>query len=396
MFLLGNDKDKPVYGALFDVGSGTVGIAIAEFDHSQTLPHIIFSRRFEMRITNQNAKRETLLRKVREAILSSALVLQQEGVKALKSYNKKAKISNVLVTCSSPWSYNLARTVEFKDDEPFKITESIIDDLVHGAEDAILTDLHKKDKKASERYDVVEQASVDISVNDYTVVDPIGLKGTTVSLSHIVGLIPNEITESIREAQEKLFPAANLRTHTYMLIMYCIIRDVFPRLSSLNIVDVTAEAVEFGLVEHGILVENNALHYGAGNLIRDAVELTKRPTSDVIAMLRDYTSKSIDSSPVAPVVEKCIEHYANGIIESMKDEVVPQDVVLTTNRVFEPLFIHILENAFKKATGKKRNILVIDPELLDEITSGSEDDVYLAFEARFFHKLHGCGEIEDK
>jgi hypothetical protein len=396
MFLFGNDRKNPVYGALFDVGSGTVGIAVCEFDRTKKLPHIVFARRFEMRFSSKSTRKETVLRKVRETILSSSLVLQQEGLKALKKYKKHAKISNLFVTCSSPWSYNLARTVEYRDDDDFKISQSIIDDLVSSAETAILEDLKNKDSSNAENYDVIEKTSVDISVNDYTVADPIDLKGSSISLSHIIGLVPNEVSESINEVKDKLFPGAKLRIHTYMLIMYCIVRDVFPRLSTMTIVDVTGEAIEFGLVENGVLTENNAFEYGTANIIREAAELTSKPVPDIITLLRGYTDDDIESKSVKPVVEKCINYYADAIKETMRDKVIANDIILTTHRTFEPLYSYILEESFSKVTGRRRNILTIDPKLVEEISSGSDGDVYLAFEARFFHKLHGCGEFESK
>ena len=180
-----------------------------------------------------------------------------------------------------------------------------------------------------------------------------------------------------------------------MLIMYCIIRDIFPYLSKLCIIDVTGESIEFGIVENGILMENEFLNCGSSTLIREVVKMTKKPVADVITMLSDYGNSQIDSSALTPIIDKQISEYAKGIEEIMKQRVMPNDIVLTAHRVFEPLFKYMVESAFKIATGKKCMILTIDSKFVEDITTGSDDDVYLALEARFFHKLHGCSEIKD-
>lgn len=394
MFHFGHTDAEHFYAALFDIGSGTVGVGIGEFNPGEKVPHLVFSERLEMRITEHASSRKVMLRKAREALFSAALSLSQNGLKVLKEHDPKARITKVFVTCSSPWSYNLARTVEYSDDQPFKITKAILNDLVRSAEETILEDLKRSDMNHTESYDVVEQASVDISVNDYSITNPLELKGNKIALSHIIGLIPKEITSGMHEVHDKLFPEAELHLHTYMLIMYCVLRDLLPKLTSLCIIDITGEAIEFGVVHNGVLVENHSAPIGSRTFVREAAELTKRPTADVLSMVVDCTHEKIDESPLKLIIETYIERYAEALKEAMKNTVIPDDVILTTRRGFEPLAKYMLTEAFKRVTKTKHRIRTLEPKIVDEITKGTGDDVYLALETRFFHKLHGCGEID--
>lgn len=382
------------YAALFDIGSGTAAVGIAKFVPTEPLPQLIYSKRIEMRISEHTSKKDVVLRRVREAIFSSALLLSQEGIPMLKKHDPRARISKLFVTCSSPWSYNLARTVEYNNDEPFKITEAVIRDLEQSAKDTILRELKETHDPLKQQFAVVEQATVHTTVNDYSVENPLDLRGTKLSLSHVIGLIPKEILKGIHEVQEKLLPRTEIHAHTYMLIMYCILRDLFPQLTTCCIVDITGEAIEFGFVDQGILTENHALPFGSRTFIREAVEKTKRPTSDILSMIADYTLSKSDAALLKPTVDLFIERYSDGIKGIMSKKVIPQDIILTTPRNFENIGRQILEASLKKATGKEVNVITVDPKMVDEITAGTHDDVYLALEARFFHKLHGCEEIE--
>ena len=394
MFGIGDNKNTPVYGVLFDIGSGSVGVAVVEFDINKPTPNILFSHRTQMRITEHTAKRDILLRKVREAVFSSALLLSQDGLTALKSHNRKARISKMYVSCASPWSYNLTRTVDYTDDEPFKITNSIIEDLTRGAEESIFSDMHQNSKNDEDTFQVVERASVDISVNDYSVADPIDLKGSSVSLSHIVGLIPREVSDSIIEVQEKLYPDSETKIHTYMLIMYCTLRDVLTDFDSLCIIDITGEAVECGLVEGGLIIQNIYIHSGTSTFLRAAVKSTGRPVADIKTAVQNFDDNSLGSKKLDELVQKYIELYASELVKIMQKKVIPKDIVITADRSYEVLFTYIFEEAFKIAANKKLKIKAIDEVLKEEIATGINEDVYLVIEAYFFHKLHGCMDLE--
>ena len=133
MFHFGSRQGSPAYGVILDSGSGSIGAAIVESNPDRTLPTLIYGTQTSLRISTEAHD----VRRVREALLSTALTLSQEGLTALRKHNSHAKITRILVTCGSPWSYTIARSVSYENDEPFKITKSLIHDLAESAEEEI-------------------------------------------------------------------------------------------------------------------------------------------------------------------------------------------------------------------------------------------------------------------
>lgn len=387
-------NDGPVYGALIDIGSGTVGIGIVVSHAENALPELIYTHRIMMRVTEHAGNQDENLRKVREALLSAALILSQDGRNALAMLDPDAQISKLYVTCSSPWSYTIARNAHFSQDEQFRVTEAIINDLVKSAEDEIISHLKEHSLVTQEGFEVVEQATVDITVNEYPVVNPFNLKGKTLSLSHVIGLIPKEILKSIHEVEHKLFPNTEVRAHTYMLVMYCVLRDIFPRTRSLAIIDITGEATEFGIVENNLLIENSFTPHGSSTFLRDVMNQTGKPVTDIMTSLHTLGEESaLLPDTFSSQVVTYQQHMVEALTRILERRTLPTQIIITAHPPFEKLFSQILHTAFTQVLGKEPEILHIDPKIVNEISHGADNDVYLALSARFFHKLHGCGEL---
>ncbi len=380
------------YGAIIDIASGTIGIGIVASRKGDPLPHLIYSHRASMRISEHTGEEENL-RRIREVLLSACLLLSQEGNTALRAYDRRARITKLFVTCSSPWSYTIARNVHYESDEPFEVTPSIINDLVQSAEAEMVSHVQEISKTREGGFEIVESATVDIHINDYPVHSPLRQKGVSLELSHIAGLIPTEILEALHEVQDKLFPNTELRTHTYMLIMYCVLRDLFPRLSSSCIIDVTGEATEFGIVENNLLIENTFVGVGSSSFVRSIMETTKKPVTDIHSIIQEFddTDKAFPNE-----LKENTQAYIDAVITAIDNittrRIFPTNVIFTTHKPYEKMFKRMITVAVKKATGKDINIITVSPEVIDAIATGEEHDVYLALGARFFHKLHGCAE----
>jgi len=61
--------------------------------------------------------------------------------------------------------------------------------------------------------------------------------------------------------------------------MCYVVREIFPRLHSLCVIDVTGEATEFGIIENDILVENTFITSGTSTFVRDVMRETGKPTT---------------------------------------------------------------------------------------------------------------------
>ncbi len=393
MFLLKRNESDMLYGVLFDISSGSVGVSIVASHVGDRLPKILYAHRTGMRVSSLTNRKEENVRRIREALFSSALLVSQNGLQALTEHYPDAKITKLYVTCSSPWSYTVARNVHYENDESFKITEGILQDLIQSAEDEILSHLRNISVINEEGFEIVERATVDIAVNEYPVSNPLSLQGKILDLSHVIGAIPKDILIAIHEVQDKLFPNTELRAHTYMLIMYCVLRDILPTVHSLCIIDITAEATEFGIVEHNLLTENLSVPFGSGSFARHAAKTSERPIADILTQVHE------NNNPETSLLSETVLEYKNKIQEALTDllsrRMIPADIVITAQKEEQAFFKKIVEEAVRQVRTTETRFIEIDSHIIDEIDMGAESDSYLALGARFFHKLHGCGEISD-
>jgi len=392
MFLFGND-DAVSYGVLIDISSGSVGIAIAESNPESPTPAILYSERISMRITKHGAEESENIRRIKETLFSASLTLSQDGIKALHEHNPSARLNKMYVTCSTPWSYTTARNVYYEEDENFRVTDEIIDDLVKGAESEMLSEATDADHIKGDVFEIVERATVDYTINDYAIENPVKLAGKTFGLTHIGGLVPSEIFDSIEEIHTKFFPQTELKVHTYMFAMYCVLRDLFPEYPSLLIIDVTAETTEYALVEDSILIENTFTASGSSSFIRDTMTETGQPASDIQTLMSTESGTThLDSSKIAQSIDTYKKQISEMILKLQEKKIVPNTVVVTSQMPYEYFFASIILDCLETLFENKPKVLDLKQEIQKISSFGSEIDVYLMILTQFFHKSHKCGE----
>ena len=397
MFGMGHKETDTTYGAIIDVGSASVGVGIVESNHTLKLPKILYVHREEMRMSEKSDTLEDALRNMRETLFSVCLRLGNDGIRTLMAHNADARIGRVLVTCSSPWSHTISRNIEYANDKPFKITESFIDELVNSAEHEAAAVLSESEIVTTLGLTIVERATINIAANGYHVTNPFDATVNNVSLSHVIGLIPESILEAIHEVQEKILTDTKLSAHTYILVMYCVLRDLYPKLSSLCIVDVTGESTEIGIVEDGVLIKTAHSPSGSNSMLREIMKKTKKSKEDIISQLRTLDENSADESARANI-DTLLKTFDNELQKTLskvfETNRIPYKIITSSQPDLQDLFAHRIPVIAHRVTGEKYSSLELQPKLLDEIAQEVNKDVFITMASRFFHKLHGCGEIE--
>ena len=397
MFHIGGNKSTATYGAVIDVGSGSVGVGIVESDHTKALPKIIYTHRELMRVSKKKVDRAEKIRQMREALFSASLTLSTDGLMALAAHNKHARIKRILVTCSSPWAHTVSKKVSYNADKDKRVTDSLIKNLVKDAEEEIEENLDESTMLFKLGMTIVERATVNVSINGYTVNNPIDLKGKEIELSHITGLIPQEILDAIHEVQDKILNDTKITAHTFMLVNYCIIRDIFPNIDSFCIVDVTGESTEIGVVENNVLLEVRHAPYGTHTLLRDTAKLSSGTAENSLTLLRNFaegTSSNAQIKSTKAYIAKYLSTVSKTFTDLHKTRKIPKTLVITSLPQLETFYKRTLPSIAETATDKEYTALDFSKEITKEILPTEEMDVYISLASRFFHKLHGCGEID--
>jgi len=395
MLQFGRKNGTVTYGAIIDVGSGSVGVGILKSDHQKKLPEILYSHREPMRV-GKTVDRDEKIRQMREALFSASLALSTEGLKVLGDAEKGVKIKRILVTCASPWAHTVSRNILFHNDEEVRITSSLIQNLINDTEKEIEGSLDESAVIGKLGLHVVERATVSAKVNGYLIHNPANLRGTDVELSQIMGLVPEEVLEAVYEVQEKILVDTKLSAHTFMLVDYCVLKDLFPKTDSLTIINVTGESTEIGVVENGILVGVKHAPYGSYTLLRNASRLGGNP-EHVHSTLRGYVEKTLSDAQLKEtegLVEKYRTVVSDAFKEFHKDKNIPHTFAITAAPQLEAFYKKILPEIAGSTLGGKYTVLEIKDKDSHAIPSPPETDVFILLASRFFHKLHGCGEID--
>jgi hypothetical protein len=397
MFGLGRHNDDVLYGVLIDVGSGSVGVAIVESDVNQKSAKLVFSHRVFMRVSKRNQSPDERIRLIREALFSASLILTKDGLDALRSHAPDTEPSHLFVTCMSPWSQISSRSINYAQDEEFRVTTELFEDLLASAESEAESAIDAHESVGQGGFAVVERATVNVRINDYSVLHPIGLKGTEVSLSHVTGLMPNAVLDAVGEVRDKLFPKCTIHPHTSMLVSFTVLRDLMPNLSSFGIIDVSAEATEIGIVSDEVLREVEYASMGSNTLIRAIAKGTEGTPGDAIGLLAAYADDRLSLEAKMAIDVKTGE-YVNAFTEAVgrisERTVMPETLFVSAHMPLEAFFTHLVEQSLNEISKRPQRITMVTKLLpANETAEVDKKDTYLTISSYFFHKVHRSGKI---
>ena len=73
---------------------------------------------------------------------------------------------------------------------------------------------------------------------------------------------------------------------------------------------------------------------------------------------------------------------------------LPSTFVITTQPHFRDVITTVIDSTAKQIVGEHAHAFTLPHEVLEGIAGHNfEPDTFITIAARFFHKLHGCGEI---
>ena len=392
----GLGKKDTDYSVIIDVHSGSVGIAIMYAPTSTENPELIFTHREYIKII-EYPNTENLVRAIRNALFSAVLQFSQEGTKLLQEHNAYAKIGKTLLVCGAPWAQTATRFIRVEDKEPFLITEEKIRSLIQETERRDETELQTTALLKELNVSLVEHAVVHTAINGYPVHNPYGKKGKELTLSHISGLVPKAIIEAVRDIEDKVLMHVPRITHTFALVLFCVLRDMHPEIKHAITVDISGEATEICIIQDEVLMETYVFPYGTHTFLRDvALKLNTFP-DEALTHIRENN----DSAPeaVRGAIDEVSALYVAQLTEAYTSlnarYVIPKHLFLTTSRALDVFFDPLVQKASEKYIGNHGAFISMNTAMIPPSKDGSVDskDIFFLLEARFFHKMHTCGEI---
>ena len=390
----GNESTK--YGVIIDVGSGSVGMALLFSDPSSTEPQILWSHRERMLIRAED-RLDTTKKLMATTILKAFLELGNDGLKALRQFDKSATVAEIFVSIAAPWSYTVVKTISLNQEKKFRVTKKLIDELslkatAQGKEAASKDVLVKKLSLTQ-----IGTTTISASVNDYVTRDALNNEAQKLTLTQLTELAENTIVEALRSAADKILPGARLELNTFMDTYYSALNALKPDTSEICLIDITAEATELGIVRNNILEYVTHVPFGSYTIARKIATATSILKEEALGYLRenDIDSTKALSESKREKLKTVVEEYENTISELFRrtgDALsIPKTIFMHTDAAAESFFQTHLREAAKRTTGLEHKI---HPMTGKYFKPSAEHDSAILLSAYVFHKnLSGSNSL---
>lgn len=407
MKLFSSSPDSVRYGAVIEIGSGSVLVSIVKSDPAMHHPVVIWVKR-EYAINQTKTDAIQSAKGVMTALMNAVLLIDSEGVAALKAAAPGAKIRAVQVSISAPWSYTITKVINYSEEADFTVTNNLLESLMDAAQKKITEELKENELASDLGLTIMTRATTDILANDYKTVSPAGQTVSTLTLTQVSAVAQAYLTDAITELQNKVLPQATLERYSFMLMFHCIIRDLHHQMTEYCLVDITFEATEIGIVRGGILRYCTHATAGISTIARRVATALNIPLAEAYTFLKEpYHSQALEtmSESRRSAIEEILTEYRDAISalfhETGDSLSIPKVLFLHGGQETEAFFMRQVDLAARNATQSVHTTHLVTEELLTEHYSPAEKqalteqapDTALLVAAQFFHKQHHCSDF---
>lgn len=399
MSLFSFSGDTERIGAIIDIGSASVLVSIISSTASHKNPLIIWSHREHAPLRNIDSLDQSS-KAVMTALMNALIKLDGDGRRALHEYKRGADIGVLQCTISAPWSYTVSKTINYVQEEPFEISDNLIEELLRTAVQKIRQELGDNDSATKLGLTVITRATMDLLANGYRIKDPSGQKTSELSISHASVVAQEYLIDQIKDLKGKMFAGADCHMTSYMLAFYCVAQELYTDAFDTCLVHISYEATEIGVVRDGTLRYSTHTPFGAFSLAREISNITSVPLYESFQYLHgDDPYEFLETLPDAQrnEVEQVFEAYTARITELFKetgDELsIPKRILLHADLKSEKFFRDIIDKAARRSLKSDPMIKLITPNLFETLTHGEHsqkpeqlEDTAMLVSAQFFHK----------
>jgi cell division ATPase FtsA len=401
MSLFSFEKNRTRVGAIVDIGSGSVLVAIVVSKSNEAEPTIVWSHREEAPLRHVDSITESA-KSVLTSLVNALLKFDSEGRRALYEFNKSLSLSEIQVTLSAPWSYTVAKSINYKQETDFKISNELVEELVRNAEKKIKEELGQHEEVNKLGLTVVARTTMDTLANGYRIKRPQNQTAKELVITHASVVTEQYFVDELEKLNQKLFSELDMRVLSYILGFYIVSEDLLPAAFDKCLVDITYEATEIGIVREGSLRYATHTPFGSFSLAREISTITGLPLHECFQHLHDenfdhFLSTLTDTQ--RSEVTAVFDAYTAKLVEIFKetgDELsIPKQILLHADLRSEPVLRPMVENAARSILKADPIITTATPAILKAafptlLTDNPEKngtlDTGMLLSALFFHK----------
>ncbi len=260
-----------------------------------------------------------------------------------KIHNKKCnKPDTVMVMLASPWYLSETNTIKMKEENPFMVTENLIDKAVSN-----LTKAHKEDSTLS----VLEQSYLSVLMNGYSLNDPIGKKAKDLDITVFNSYVKTDLLKKIKNLITGHFHLHNIFIHSKSLVTYSAIGDLYPAITDYVIVDITTAITEVWITRGGVLRDTGSFPYGKSAFINSIAKTLAVNPEIAESLINAQLSGSLEDDKKASVssaIKIAQDEWVlnlNSVLKNLNlNSAIPKDFFMFAPQNLSELFKKFVES----------------------------------------------------
>jgi hypothetical protein len=409
MGFLSKSKTDTRYGVIIDVGSGSVLVAIVASDQQKNHPDIIWSKR-EYTLLRKAESLEDSAKSIMTSLINAFMLLDSEGRKVFFEKTGLRKIPTVQVTIAAPWSYTVTKTINYQNEEPFEVTDTLIEELLRTAQQKVTEELRENERVHELGLSIIARTVIDILGNGYSIIVTGKQKAVSLKVIEATAVAQKYLVDAIADAKGKIVPSADLFQFSFMLAFFYTMQDLLSDVKEYCLVDVTYEATEIGVVRDGILNYCTHIPYGSLSFARDLSEILSVTIEEAMSYLESPDTSEIlakYSDRQREAYTEVVRKYQDKLVELFSETgdslTIPKTIFLHSNLYTEPFFKKQVADAAKANTKSSHGIKNVSAEILkkkypaeisNEVGKVIGKDTALMVSAQFFHNHRYYAKFE--
>ncbi len=358
--------DRGELAILVDIGNSSVTSSLALFLKRDKPIFLSLSK--EAFVLDEKTSGEKLfaeLSSVLEKVIPGAINI---GLKNRNLRGRSKSVSKSLVSFSSPWFLSKSKNVNISEDKPFVITPNFLAAVSNNEEELFKKDL-AKNNSTGVSFEIIDKSIIHTKINGYAQDDILGKRTKQLEAYLSMSAIPKNISDKIDEILIKntSINSDEIFTHTFPLISFSVIRDIFPADSNFMVMDVTGDVTDLTLVSDGILAQTTSFPSGRNFILRQIAKTFDSSLEIAESTLHLYSEDRLDASfdqKMKEIIVNTEKEWAiyleNALTELSSQLLLPSKLYLLADSDVANLYFNFLSMSKTDATaGFRKNLSLV-------------------------------------
>ncbi len=384
MALFSFSKPKKELILVIDIGSASVGAAISVISPDRSAaPIIVASSRTQIPF-QEYLKFDRFAELMLAALESSLSRVFAES---------KAKPGKIYCFLASPWYASQIRTSSVSRDKEFEVTADIFETLVNDEIEKFRKNEAAAFSEIKDKMFFLEKEVMDISLNGYHSLNPLGSLVRELKVSLFLGVAPKGTVRRIEDRIHKFIPGVAISLHTFLFPFYSVISGVSADKKDFLLADVGGEVTDIALVHGGKIKESVSFPLGKNFLLRWGSKLSNRQIDEVRSLIVLWSSGKLDAESKArakeifsPIRAEWLKTFHKSLEDISGGVILPSTFyVAADGEVIRWFMESILEEEYGQyaLSAEKFEVIPVGLSLLSKYVSFGgtiERDIFLALE----------------